>query len=153
MANKTDRQRAILGLITAQAIGSQEELRQLLVAKGWGVTQSTLSRDLRELRVARVPGPDGPRYAVLDGASEEQRATLDTLLAQFFHKVDGVRELIVLTTTAGGAQPVAQAIDASGWPDVIGTIGGENAILIITRSEGAREKLMRRLRVLAGLTE
>ena len=153
MANKSDRHRAILGLINAQAVGSQEDLRHLLVAKGWDVTQSTLSRDLREMRVARVPGPDGSRYAVLEGAAEEQRATLETLLEQFFHKVDGVRELIVLTTTAGGAQPVAEAIDAAGWPDVIGTIGGENTLLIITRSEAAGEKLKRRLRVLAGVRE
>ena len=153
MANMTDRHRAITALIAAQAVGSQEELRQLLLAKGWDVTQSTLSRDLRELRVARVPGPDGPRYAVLDGAAEEQRATLETLLTQFFHTVDGVRELIVLTTTAGGAQPVAEAIDAAGWADVIGTVGGENTILIITRSEAARERLTLRLRSLSGRGE
>ncbi len=151
MANKSDRHRAISALIAAQAVGSQEELRQLLLEKSWDVTQSTLSRDLREMRVARVPGADGPRYAVLEGADAEQRATLETLLTQFFHKVDGVRELIVLTTTAGGAQPVAEAIDAAGWPDVIGTVGGENTILIITRSDEARERLTARLRDLANV--
>jgi transcriptional regulator of arginine metabolism len=150
MPNKSDRHRAILGIITAQSVASQEELRTLLLAKGWDVTQSTLSRDLREMRVARVPGPDGARYAVLEGAAEEQRATLETLLAQFFHSVDGVRELLVLDTTSGGAQPVAEAIDAADWPDVIGTIAGENTILVITRSEAAREKLTQRIRQLAG---
>ncbi|MBI2795483.1 MAG: ArgR family transcriptional regulator [Gemmatimonadetes bacterium] len=150
MANKSERQRTIVELIDARPVGSQEELRRLLLQRGWDVTQSTLSRDLREMRVARVPGPEGARYAVLNGADDEQRNSLDSLLPQFFHKADGVGELLVLSTTAGGAQPVAEAIDASGWPDVIGTIGGENTILVVCRSSQGRERITRKLRSLAG---
>ncbi|HRN53586.1 MAG TPA: hypothetical protein PK788_08820, partial [Gemmatimonadaceae bacterium] len=65
-ANKRERQHAILELIATREIGSQEELRQLLHRQGWDVTQSTLSRDLRDLRVARVPSPQGLRYVAGD---------------------------------------------------------------------------------------
>ena len=153
MANKADRQRTILELIDTRPVRSQEELRRLLLSRGWDVTQSTLSRDLREMQIARIPGPDGVRYAMPSAGTEDERTTLDALLPQFFGKVDGVGELIVLTTTAGGAQPIAEAIDGEGWPDVIGTLGGENTILIICRSAQARERLTRRIRTLAGRAE
>ena len=150
MANKSERQRTIVELIDAKPVASQEELRRLMLQRGWDVTQSTLSRDLREMRVARVPGPEGARYAVLNGSDDDQRTALDTLLAQFFNRIDGVSELLVLFTTAGGAQPVAEAIDAQGWPEVIGTIGGENTILIVCRSAQGRERIARKLKTLAG---
>jgi transcriptional regulator of arginine metabolism len=81
MANKRDRQTAILETIAAQPVTSQEELRKLLLRRGWDVTQATLSRDLRELRVARVPTTDGAQYAVTD-PGDEIRPALDTLLPQ-----------------------------------------------------------------------
>jgi transcriptional regulator of arginine metabolism len=63
MANKSERQSTILDIIGSRRVSSQEELRRLLRSRGWDVTQATLSRDLRDLRVARVPSPDGPRYS------------------------------------------------------------------------------------------
>ncbi len=149
MANKADRQRAIREIIEARPVGSQEELRRVLLQRGWDVTQSTLSRDLREMRLARVPTADGVRYAFTSAAIAEERPRLEDLLRQFFVQIDGVGELAVLHTGNGGAQPVSEAIDLAGWPDVIGTIGGENTVLIICRSAAAREKLQRRLPQLA----
>lgn len=144
--NKRQRHRAILDLIQAQAISSQEELRALLKERGWAVTQSTLSRDLRELRLARIPTPDGPRYASSDSfGSSEQRTPIEDVLPQFFSSLEGVGELIVVKTIAGGAQPVAEAIDDAGWPEVIGTLGGENAILVVCRSGAAREKVEKKI--------
>lgn len=148
MPNKTDRQRAIRELIEARPIGSQEELRRLLFGRGWDVTQSTLSRDLREMRLARVPTGDGVRYAFTSAAMAEDRPRLEELMPRFFQQVDGVSELCVLHTAAGGAQPVAEAIDLAQWPEVMGTIAGENTILIICRSAAGREKIQRRLRLL-----
>ena len=84
MANNRERQTAILEIIDAQPVTSQEDLRKLLLRRGWDVTQATLSRDLRELRIARVPSPEGSQYAVTDGAFEESRAALDNLLPQLF---------------------------------------------------------------------
>ena len=144
---KRERHTAIRDLIAGQVVGSQEELRLLLRGAGWDVTQSTLSRDLREMRVARVPTTEGPRYAtpetLADGTAD--RTLVEDILPQFFSSVDGVGELMVLKTIYGGAQPVAEAIDDAGWKEVVGTIGGENTILVICRSAAARETVEKRL--------
>ena len=151
MANKTDRHNAIRDIVTARAVGSQEELRKLLRQRGWDVTQSTLSRDLRELRLARVPTDDGPRYVTTEeGPDDGARVTLDDLLPRLFDRVDGVGELLVLHTLPGGAQAIAFALDAEGWPEVLGTIAGDDTILVVCRSSGAREKLVKRLKTMAG---
>jgi transcriptional regulator of arginine metabolism len=151
MANKRERHLAILELVQARPIGSQEELRRLLLSRGWAVTQSTLSRDLHELRLARVPTPEGVRYEVPGGgaASHEARALVEGLLPQLLVRLDGVGELLVLHTIPGGAQPVSEAIDSKGWPEVLGTIGGENTVLIVCRSVSARERLARQLKDIA----
>src|SRR5919199_4545348 len=135
---KRDRQDAILELVAAHAIGSQEELRRHLARRGWHVTQATLSRDLRDLGLARVTTEEGVRYVVPEALAEDSRPALDETLAQFFSSIDGVGELIVLRTLPGGAQPVAEAIDAAEWPEVLGTIAGENTILVVCRSGPAR---------------
>ena len=142
--NKKRRQHVILELVAAQPVASQEELRQLLEDRGFAVTQSTLSRDLRELRLARIPTPKGARYASPDAMPEDHRTALEDVLPQFFASSDGVGELLVLKTIPGGAQPIAEAIDAQSYPDVLGTIAGENTILVICRSTAARDRLERR---------
>ena len=148
--SKRERQHAILELIGAREIGSQEELRQLLHKRGWDVTQSTLSRDLRDLRVARVPTAAGLRYVVADsGADDGSRAPLAAILPQLFLRLDGVGHLIVLRTVIGGAQPIASAIDSEASSDILGTIAGDDTILMICRSEQARERVARRLTGLA----
>ena len=150
VANKRERHDTILEIIGSRPVSSQEDLRKLLLQRGWDVTQATLSRDLRELRLARVPTPEGARYAVTDGNIEESRAALDTLLPQLFLRVDGVSEMLVLRTVPGGAQPIAAALDGEGWSDILGTVGGDDTILIICRSVAARERVHRRLKSLAG---
>ena len=150
MANKRERQGAIREVITGRPVGSQEELRRLLLQRGWDVTQSTLSRDLREMRVARVPDADGPRYSITGPSDEGGHPALETLLPPLFNRVDGVGELVVLRTVPGGAQSIASALDGEAWPDVLGTIAGDDTILIVCRSSGARERLVRRLAVIAG---
>jgi transcriptional regulator of arginine metabolism len=150
VANKRERHDTILEIIGSRAVSSQEDLRKLLLQRGWDVTQATLSRDLRELRLARVPTPEGARYAVTDGNIEESRAALDTLLPQLFLRVDGVSEMLVLRTVPGGAQPIAAALDGEAWSDILGTVGGDDTILIICRSVAARERIHRRLKSLAG---
>jgi transcriptional regulator of arginine metabolism len=149
LVNKKQRHAAIVDLVRSQAVASQEELRGLLKERGWDVTQSTLSRDLRELRLARLPTPDGSRYAFPEARADDHRALLDDLLPQFFASCEGVGELLVIKTIPGGAQPIAEAIDAEGFADVLGTIGGENTILVICRSAAARERLERRVQRLA----
>jgi transcriptional regulator of arginine metabolism len=152
MTSKRERHAVIREIVEARPVASQEELRQLLRARGWGVTQSTLSRDLHELRLARVPTAEGVRYAFADGGggvATMDRGALDFLLPQLFDRVDGTGALLVLHTVTGGAQPVAAAIDSEGWPDILGTIAGDDTILIVCRSEGARERVGRRLEEIA----
>lgn len=151
---KRDRQSTILEIVRSHPVDSQEELRRLLRQRGWDVTQATLSRDLRELRLARMPTADGPRYRAPDearAASPETRAALEGLLPSLVRSVDGVGELLVIRTVAGGAQPVAAALDQEGWPEVLGTVGGDDTILIVCRSAAARERIARRLREIADL--
>jgi transcriptional regulator of arginine metabolism len=150
--DKRTRHNAILEMVEERPIGSQEELRILLRERGVDVTQSTLSRDLRELRLARVPTPHGVRYAIADGsAASAARPVLDTLLPQLLTRIDGVGELIVVRTVPGGAQPVASALDGEGWADILGTVGGDDTILVVCRSGAARERLERRLAKIAGI--
>ena len=150
MANKRERHDTILEIVGNRVVSSQEDLRKMLLQRGWDVTQATLSRDLRELRLARVPTPEGARYAVTDGNIEESRAALDTLLPQLFLRIEGVSEMLVLRTVPGGAQPIAAALDGEGWSDVLGTVGGDDTILIICRSVAARDRVQRRIRSMAG---
>jgi transcriptional regulator of arginine metabolism len=149
MANKRERQATILELINARAVASQEDLRRLLLQRGWDVTQATLSRDLRELRIGRVPMPEGVRYAPANGG-EDSRATLAALIPQLYSGVDGVGELVVVKTVRGGAQPIAEALDNERWPEIVGTIAGDDSILVVCRSGTAREKVIRRIK---GLTK
>lgn len=149
MAHKTERHAAVLELIGSHHVGSQEELRSLLDKRGISVTQATLSRDLRELGVVRVPGDEGARYALPETVVGESIPALESLLPRFFSSIDGVGELVVLKTLASGAQPVSEAIDGSGWTEVVGTVAGENTILIICRSAQARQEVILRLTGLA----
>ncbi len=150
MSNKRERQATIRELVSARPVESQEELRKLLRQRGWDVTQSTLSRDLREMRLARVPGEDGRTRYALTGGGDEGSPSLETLLPPLFVNVDGVGELLVIHTHRGGAQPVAEALDNEDWPEILGTIAGDDTILIICRSSAQREKIARRLEALSG---
>jgi len=151
MTNKQARQAAIRDLVAEHVVGSQEDLRRLLLARGMDVTQATLSRDLRDLHLARVSEAGGARYVLPEFlAPDDDKPLLATLLPQLFSRVDGVGELVVLHTVASGAQPIAEAIDLEEFPEVLGTIAGDDTILIVTRSAGARVQLTERLRALAG---
>jgi len=149
MASKADRQAAVLEIIGSNAVPSQEQLRTLLQRRGISVTQATLSRDLHELGIVRVPATEGSRYALPETVHGESIPSLESLLPQLFSRVDGVGELIVLHTLPSGAQPISEAIDAAAWPDVLGTIAGENTILLVCRSAQARTEVTRRLQDMA----
>jgi transcriptional regulator of arginine metabolism len=151
MTKKHTRQAAILDLVASHVVGSQEELRRLLLEQGMDVTQATLSRDLRDLGLARVSTEDGGRYVRPEAlAADDDKPLLGNLLPQLFSKIDGVGELIVLHTVRSGAQPIAEAIDQEEFDEVLGTIAGDDTILIVTRSAAARSALTARLLELAG---
>lgn len=150
---KTQRHAAILRIVRQQeTVGSQEQLRERLKAEGYNVTQATLSRDIRELGLAKVAAPDGgSHYAAGAEGAPGVRPHLEQLLPTMLVSAEGVGPLLVLKTTTGGAQALGLALDGAGWSEIIGTIAGDDAILVITRSERGRRAVQVRLRELAGL--
>lgn len=149
---KTQRHAAILKIVRSEKVASQERLRELLKAEGFDVTQATLSRDIRELGLAKLAAPDGgSHYAPPPEAGTGIRPHLEQLLPTVLVSVEGVGPLLVVKTPAGGAQGLGLALDAAGWNEIIGTIAGDDAVLVITRSERARRAVHTRLKELAGL--
>ena len=151
---KTQRHAAILKILRSETVASQERLRELLKGEGFDVTQATLSRDIRELGLAKVAAPDGgSHYAPPLEAGLAIRPQLAQVLPTLLVSVDGVGPLLVVKTPAGGAQALGLAIDAAGWTEIIGTIAGDDAVLVITRSERARRAVQTRLKELGGIPE
>ena len=110
------------------AISNQDDLRRKLAARGIHVTQATLSRDIRELKLLK--GPTG--YALPASAEEDEYLPeIAGVLQDFGLEVRQAQNLLVLITTMGGAQPVAASLDYEEWPDVVGTIAGDNTVLIV----------------------
>jgi transcriptional regulator of arginine metabolism len=137
---KTARLARIVGLIRARRIGSQTELGELLAADGISVTQATLSRDLEELGAVKVRGGDGtPAYLIPEDGNpvlrpaEQAPARLVRLLRELLTGVDSSGNLVVLRTPPGAAQFLASAFDRSGLPEVVGTIAGDDTILVVAR--------------------
>ena len=149
---KTQRHAAILRIVRGETIGSQEQLRERLKAEGFNVTQATLSRDIRELGLAKVAAPDGAsHYSAAPERAPGVRPHLEQLLPTMLVSAEGVGPLLVLKTTTVAAQALGLALDGAGWSEIIGTIAGDDAILVITRSERGRRAVQVRLQELAGL--
>jgi len=145
---KLQRHAAILRLVRGQRITSQDELRKALKAADFSVTQATLSRDVRELGLAKLTDAQGSYYSQPGegGVRPDFQAVLGALLTG----VDGVGPLLVLRTANGSAGAVGVAIDQASWGEIIGTVAGEDTLLVITRSEKARERVAGRLRGIIG---
>lgn len=151
--SRARRHAALLRLVRTRQVASQETLRDLLAERGFDVTQATLSRDLRELQVAKVPLPEGgSAYQVASGRADP-KPTIERLLPALFTEVEGVDNLVVIKTLTGGAQPVAVALDRQGWPEVLGTISGDDTILLILRDKRKRRAIETRIRRLAGVED
>lgn len=147
--SKRERQGAVLDVIREHRVTSQESLRELLVERGFDVTQATVSRDIRELRLVKVPGAEGNSHYTLP-EEWENTPPLETLLPTLFLGAEGTGNLLVVKTMTGGAQAVALAIDWEEWPEVLGTIAGDDTILIICRSDGQLPDVRHRLEGIAG---
>lgn len=146
--SKRERHEQILDVIRRHRVTSQEGLRELLQDRGTEVTQATLSRDMRELRLVKVPGADGAGFY---SSPQEWDSTppLETLLPTLYHSAEGVDNLLVVRTMKGGAQTVAAGIDWEEWPEVLGTLAGDDTILLILRSRAFLDEVKRRLESLA----
>jgi transcriptional regulator of arginine metabolism len=143
---KTQRQAAITRLIRAERIASQEQLRARLAAQGMDVTQATLSRDIRELGLAKVADPDGGSFYSAPPATDAVHPPLLQLVGTLLLSLEGVGPLLILRTPAGSANTLGSALDHAGWTEVIGTIAGDDTLLLICRSDAARKAVATRLR-------
>jgi len=145
--SKAARHQAILELLDDGPIESQESLQQSLERKGIEVGQATLSRDIHELRL--VKGIEGYRRAGQRAGNEGVLPSVMQLAHQFVVEIRQAQNMLVVKTTVGSAQPVAAAFDASRWPEVVGTIAGDDTVLVIASDKKKARALARRIRELA----
>jgi transcriptional regulator of arginine metabolism len=144
---KRFRQGQIMKLLSGQAVASQDELRRQLGHLGVRVTQATLSRDLRELRLVKTI--DG--YRPLSAAASEEVSpppALARALKEFLLDIRPAQNMLVLKTPPGGAQPLAAAVDAEHWKEVAGTLAGDDTVLIISPSRTACSAIQKRVEVM-----
>ena len=145
---KAYRHGQILNLIRNQPIRTQEDMAQALQSIGIAVTQVTLSRDIRELGL--VKGPQGYREPDRSAALDNEASALKRTLEEFVRDVKTAQNLVVIRTAAGNAQPVGAAIDRQAWPEILGTIAGDDTVFAAApdarAATRAKEKLLALLR-------
>jgi transcriptional regulator of arginine metabolism len=143
-AVKAKRQQAILSLVTRERLGTQENIRARLSYMGIDATQSTISRDIEELGLARVHGHDGVRYVVpAEADAPAPVRLLRHLLDEFALSLVRADHGLVIRTPPGAAAALAEGIDRVGLADVAGTIAGDNTILVLGREGVAPQRLER----------
>ncbi|MBP3453131.1 MAG: arginine repressor [Clostridia bacterium] len=132
---KSVRQVAILDIIEKQDVETQEELAEALRARGIQVTQATVSRDIKELRLLKVLSSNGAyKYATADKAENGLNERFIRMLAESMLSVAASNNLIVVKTLSGSANVAAEALDSLHWPEILGSLAGDNTILLIIRS-------------------
>jgi transcriptional regulator of arginine metabolism len=141
--SKATRQKAIFELLQSGPVESQEELQRVLARKGHEAGQATLSRDIRELGVVKTP--EGYQLAGVNFATEPVLPSVSRLVREFVVDVRLAQNLLVLKTSVGSAQPVAAAVDAEDWPEVVGTLAGDDTILIISPDNRTAQQLARKI--------
>ncbi len=149
MASKRSRrQELILSVIAEKPIRNQSELLRELMAAGVSMTQSTLSRELKTLGIAKAPDASrGYRYVGGQGNANGPMAPV----AAFVRYVERAGRFIVVKTPPGNAQGVARAIDVADWSEVMGTIAGDDTILLICRSDAEARAVEQRIETIRGL--
>ena len=121
-------------LIATENIETQEELAAKLREQGLSVTQATVSRDIKELRLIKVLTPEGRyKYATVEKAEADLQERFIRMFSNCVLSVTAAGNIIVIKTIAGSASPAAEAVDSLKWPDILGTIAGENTVFIVVR--------------------
>jgi transcriptional regulator of arginine metabolism len=148
MMNKALRQRAVLEALTKGPVASQEDLQRALRKRGFKVGQATLSRDIRDLNLSKTAA--GYVLPQSEGASGLALPPVQRLVREFVLEVRSAQNLLVVKTIIGSAQPVAAALDEQGWEGVMGTIGGDDTILIVCPDKDAAKKVALRIEEMLG---
>ena len=152
MTTKFERQGAILRLVQERALSTQEELAEALRAEGLEAVQATVSRDVAQLGLVKVREANGRLvYALPGGADLDRLSELTAALRRWAMSLEPSGNLLVIQTPPGHANALAQAIDQARLPDVLGTIAGDNTIMVVAK-EGTRGKVLaKRLREIGGV--
>ena len=151
MPSKTQRHSLILRILDAHDGTSQEMLRELLAEEGLAVAQGTLSRDMRELGLAKIPNASGTHVYAAPPDVIDPTPRLARLLPPLYIGADGVGNLLVLKTVTGGAQPIAVAIDYEEWEEIVGTVAGDDTILLVLRKASQLKEIRDRIERIAGV--
>jgi transcriptional regulator of arginine metabolism len=148
---KARRQALILDIVDHEPLHSQEQLRRRLHHHGFDATQATISRDIKELGLVKRAGDGAYQRPGVDTTNPATAlAALERAAAEFLRRVERVQQLVVIRTGVGQAQPLAIAIDRAQLPEAVGTIGGDDTILVIARDARRAATLVKRLEGYAG---
>ena len=146
---KTKRHAMILNLIASENIETQEELAKLLSAKGFSVTQATVSRDIRELRLIKVLTGEGKyKYATVEKAESDLQERFIRLFSNCVVSITSAGNLIVVKTVPGSAPVAAEAIDSMKWPEIAGSIAGDNTLFVAVREGKSVSDMIKRFQKL-----
>ena len=144
------RHNAIRDLLAHSRVTNQDELRRKLRRRGFQVTQATLSRDIHELRLFKGPGgyalPNGTTNGTGAAVIDDAPPRVEEMLASFGMRVRQALNQVIVRTVMGGAQPVAAALDRQDWPEVVGTIAGDDTVLVICQDQRRAGEVESRLR-------
>jgi transcriptional regulator of arginine metabolism len=143
---KPDRQKLVLSLIGRRQLGTQQELLEALESVGCRVTQATVSRDIRELGLEKETDPLGRQRYVAPGTRRvDPERTLRSLLQQFGRSATAAQNIVVVQCEIGSAPAIARALDRVGHALVVGTLAGDDTLLVIARDSAGAETLAREL--------
>lgn len=146
---KSTRQDDIIRIISSRKIETQEELAGELRSLGYTVTQATISRDIKELQLIKVADGERGTYRYAQRPERKETAVNERLiriLNDSLIGVDSAGQMVVVRTLSGSANVAAEAIDTFQWPEVLGTIAGDNTIFIVVRNRKDAEKVVSRIR-------
>jgi transcriptional regulator of arginine metabolism len=151
MLKKDARQRLIIDLIEKNDIATQEELCELLEREGYKATQATVSRDIRELSLTKMPSEkNGQKYVRIGSSNGAMEEKYSRVLRDGFVAMDKAQSILVLKTAPGMAMAVAAALDAMHLEEVAGCIAGDDTIMLAVKNAGATDDLMARIRDIIG---
>lgn len=143
---KLKRHEKIIELIGKYDIETQDELADRLRAEGFQVTQATVSRDIRELKLSKVPGRGGrQKYALLTPQEHQMAEKYVGILREAFISMDQAQNILVIKTVSGMAMAVAAALDNIGWKEIVGCIAGDDTIMCAIRTEEDTKTVMSEL--------
>jgi len=143
---KRERHEKIIELINKYQIGTQEDLTACLRREGFPVTQATVSRDVRELNLSKVPGREGrQKYVLLNQQEHQMSDKYVGILREAFSSMDCAGNILVIKTVAGMAMAVGAALDQIGWTEIVGCIAGDDTVMCVVRTENDTATVMAEL--------